>query len=146
MKNSELNVGNVASIKKPAQIEISGFEHADDGAHMIEWLGKGKDFREFVVSDIEEELYAQDPNSLLLSVNCTAKPEYETKLLRENEASQKGILTRFSVTFPIMLRVKAGNGAVWNLNVKHNYHANNLDVPGSHKVQLNFTIVSQATE
>jgi hypothetical protein len=144
MKNTESNVGYVASVKRPAQIEIAGFERADEAAHMIEWLGKGKDFRQFVVNDIEGELYAQDSNSQLLSVNCTTKPEYETKLLRQNDASQKGILTQFSVTFPIMLRVKAGNGAVWDLNVKHNYHASNLDVPGNHKVRLNFTIVSQA--
>jgi len=113
---------------------------------MIEWLGKGKDFRQFIVNDIETELYAQDSNSQLLSVNCVAKPECETKLIRQNEADQKGILTQFSVTFPVVLQVKAGNSGVWRLNVKHNYSASNLNVPGNHKLRLNFTIVSQSQE
>lgn len=145
MKNVAPNVIFVSSAKKPAQVEVSGFEHADDSAHMIEWLGKGKDFRLFITSDVEAELYAQDPGSQLLSINCTAKPEYQTKLLRQSDRGQ-GILSEFSVTFSIMLRVMAANGVVWSLGVRHNYHASNLEVPGNHKLQLNFTIVSHASE
>ncbi len=146
MKSSELNAGYVALVKKPAQIKICGFERADEGAHMIEWLGKGKDFRQFVVNDIEEELYAQDPNSQLLSVDCIAEPEYETKLLRQNEAFHKGVVAQFSVTFPILLSVKAGNGVVWDLSIKHSYHASNLDDPAKRKLRLNFTITAQSRE
>lgn len=146
MKNSVSNTDSVASVKGPAQIEVSGFEYADDSVHMIEWLGKGSDFRQFIANDIETELYAQDQGSQLLSVNCVAKPEYETKLLRQDDISQKAILAQISVTFPLTLRVRATNGVVWNLKVKHNYHAMNLDVPGKHKLKLNFTIIAQLAE
>ena len=141
MKKTISSIDSVASVKKPARIEVAGFEQADDSIHMIEWLRKGKDFREFIVNDIESELYAQDQGSQLLSVKCKMKPEYETKILRENEGASKAIVTELSVTFPILLRVRAANDVVWDLEVQHNYHATNLDLPDQFNLQLNFTII-----
>jgi hypothetical protein len=142
--NSMPNAISVASLKKPAQIAVAGFAQADESAHMIEWLGKGRDFRKFVANDIEAELYAQDPGAQLLSVQCVGKPEYVTKLLRQDDEPQKGILTQFSVTFPLNLQVRAANGVVWSLSVRHSYHASDLHIPGKHKLRLNFMVEGQA--
>lgn len=141
MEKTILTINSVASVKKPARIEIAGFEQADESIHMIEWLRKGKDFRGFIVHDIESELYAQDQGSQLLSVKCKTKPEYETKIRRENDRASKAIVTQLSVTFPVSLRVKAANDVVWELDVQHNYHATNLDIPDQFNLQLNFTVV-----
>jgi hypothetical protein len=135
----------VLSQHVPEQVEVSGFGTVDDSVHMIEWIRKGKDFRQFIVNDIEAELYAQDQGAQLLSVNCKAKPDFETKL-KPDPSGRQGIVTYFSVTFPILLRVKAANGAIWKLEVQHNYQASNLDVPDKFQLRLNFTIIGHEAE
>jgi hypothetical protein len=145
MEISENSKKFVASQHVPERIEVSGFEAADDSVHMLEWMRKGRDFRQFVINDIETELYAQDANSQLLSVNCKAKPNFETKVKTSQDA-QSGVVTQFLAAFPVSLRVRAGNGAVWRLDVEHSYQATNLDVPGEFQLRLNFTIVGHQVE
>src|SRR4030065_2059151 len=131
---------SVASLKNGSFVEISGFEAVDESTHMIVWLGKGKEFRKFVVNDVETELYAQDKGAQLLSVHCKSTPKYETKARPNNDRTSKAIVTSFSVTFPLAVRVRASNGEVWRLDVNHNYVATNLDEPGQQKLALNFGI------
>lgn len=145
MEKIENSRNFVESQHIPAQIEISGFEAADDSLHMLEWMRKGKDFRQFVIHDIETELYAQDASSQLLSVNCKAKPNFETKVKTDHQG-QSGVVTQFFAAFPISLRVRAANGAVWRLDVEHSYQATNLDVPDQFQLRLNFTIVDHQAE
>jgi hypothetical protein len=145
MDNSEKVETFVISQHIQNQVEVSGFEAVDDSVHMIEWLRKGRDFRQFVVCDIESELYAQDSGAQLLSVNCKAKPNFETKVKTDSNG-RSGIVTQFSVTFPVSLRVKSANGAIWKLDVEHNYHATNLDFPDKFQLRLNFTIVGSQAE
>ena len=127
------------------RVETSGFETADGSVHMLEWMRKGRDFRQFVVHDIETELYAQDAGSQLLSVNCKARPNFETKVKTDHQG-QSGVVTQFFVTFPISLRVRAANGAVWRLDVEHGYQATNLDLPDKFQLRLNFTITGHQAE
>ncbi|MBX9432384.1 hypothetical protein KY487_24425 [Ralstonia pseudosolanacearum] len=129
----------VASLHAPNQVKISGFEAADESVHMIEWLRRGRDFRSFVTHDVEQELYAQDRAAQLLALHGEAPPALETKVRREL-ATNKGIVTYFSVTFHISLRVQAGDGRVWRLRVQHNYQASGLDVAGKFQLRLNFTV------
>ena len=83
----------VPSINPPSQVEASGFEQADDAAHMIAWLGRGPDFRRFVVNDIESELYRQTPGAQLLAVRCREKPELRTTASQESP-SQGAVVWR----------------------------------------------------
>ncbi|WP_338768680.1 hypothetical protein [Massilia sp. METH4] len=129
----------------PERIEVLGFEAADDSVHMLAWLRKGKDFRQFVVNDIETELYAQDANSQLLSVNCKEKPTFDTKVKTDQQA-KTGVVTQFRAAFPVSVRVRSGNGAVWRLEVEHSYQAINLDVPDKFQLRLDFTIVGHQIE
>lgn len=128
-----------ASLHAPNQIKISGFEAADESVHMIEWLRRGRDFRGFVIHDVEQELYSQDQAAQLLELHCELPPTLETKV-RRDLAANKGIVTYFSVTLHISLRVQAGDGRVWRLRVQHNYQASGLDVPGKFQLKLNFTV------
>nr|CUV58174.1 conserved protein of unknown function [Ralstonia solanacearum] len=128
-----------ASLHAPNKIKISGFEAADESVHMIEWLRRGRDFRGFVIHDVEQELYSQDQAAQLLELHCELPPTLETKV-RRDLAANKGIVTYFSVTFHISLRVQAGDGRVWRLRVQHNYQASGLDVPGKFQLKLNFTV------
>ena len=146
MFSSIAHAANVPSMHKGMSVSVSGFESVDKSTHMIAWLGKGKNFREFVVQDAEAELYAQDKGAQLLSVNCKSTPQYETHALPQNDRTSKAILSKFSVTFPLAIRVRASNGKVWRLDVNHNYLATDLDKPGQHKLTLNFGIVDQHAE
>ncbi|MGE8179851.1 hypothetical protein [Pseudomonas fluorescens] len=145
MENIESSRGSIASLHVPEQIEVSGFEAADDSVHMLEWMRRGRDFRQFVVHDIETELYAQDDSSQLLSVSCKAKPHFETKVKTDCQ-SESGRVTQLFVVFPISLRVRVANGVVWKLDVEHSYQATDLDVPGKFKLRLNFTIIGHLAE
>jgi hypothetical protein len=145
MEKTENSRNLVDSLHLPARIDISGFEVVDDSVHMLEWMRKGPDFRQFVVHDIETELYAQDASSQLLSVNCKAKPNFETKVKTDHQG-QNGVVTQFFASFPISLRVRAANGTVWKLDVEHSYQATNLDVPDKFQLRLNFTITGHQAE
>jgi hypothetical protein len=146
MCSTAAHAASVASLRKGLSVEISGFELADDGAHMIAWLGKGKDFRQFIVNDVETELYAQDKTAQVLSVRCKSTPRYETRARPDNDGSSKAVVTSLSVTFPLVVRVRASNGKVWQLDINHNYFGTNLDVPAKRKLDLNFGIVGQNAE
>ena len=98
-----------------------------------------------MIHDIETERYAQDASSQLLSVNCKAKPNFETKVKTDHQG-RSGLVTQFLVTFPISLRVRAANGSVWRLDVEHSYQATNLDVSDKFQLRLNFMIVGHQAE
>ena len=116
MEKIESSRGGIASLHVPEQIEVFGFEAADDSVHMLEWMRRGRDFRQFVVHDIETELYAQDDSSQLLSASCKAKRNFETKVKTDCQ-SESGRVTQLFVVFSISLRVRAANGVVWMLDV-----------------------------
>ncbi|MBD9597773.1 hypothetical protein IB270_33660 [Ensifer sp. ENS05] len=68
----------IPSLNVPLDIELTGFSNGDEVIHMIAMLGRGKDFRRFVVRDVEAELYAQTPNAQLLSITCKTEPRLKT--------------------------------------------------------------------
>ena len=52
-----------------------------------------------------------------------------------------------SVTFPVTVRVAAADGAIWNLEIQHNYDATNLHLrDGRRQIRLNFTIIAHLLE
>ncbi|CAJ0822884.1 hypothetical protein [Ralstonia flaminis] len=135
---------HVASLKVPNQILVTGFEACDSAAHMIEWLGRGKDFRTFVIHDIEGELYAQDRASQLLAVHCKMPPVLETKV--RQGATGEGIVTGLLVTFPVTLKVSSGDGQRWVLDVMHGYRASDLDVAEKFQLRMDFTVEGSQLE
>ena len=137
---------SVPSLNKGSNVEITGFDVVDESVHMIEWLGKGKDFRKFVVNDVEAELYSQDTGSQLLSVHCKAPPDYKTGTLPNKDGTSIATVTKFSVTFPLVVKVRASNGKIWKLSIEHNYLATNLNIPGQHRLKLNFKVIDQNAE
>jgi hypothetical protein len=135
---------SVASSKVPVRIAVKGFELASEGAHMIEWLGRGTDFRSFVASDIEAELYAQDPGAQLLSLECTATPEYETRAVPRNDGTTLASVTYFAVTFPLVAQVVSSGRETWRLEIRHGYIHSNMDKPAERKLHMQFQIVAQS--
>jgi hypothetical protein len=141
MSNPITGAASVQSLNDGLMVEVSGFDVVDESVHMIEWLGKGKDFRKFVANDVEAELYAQDIGSQLIAVHCKATPDYKTGALPNNDGTTIATLTQFSATFPLVVKVRASNGKIWNLGIEHNYVATNLNIPGQHRLKLNFKVV-----
>lgn len=146
MSITTAGAASVPSSNKGSNVEITGFDVVDESVHMIEWLGKGKDFRKFVVNDVEAELYSQDKGSQLLSVHCKATPGYKTGALPNKDGTSIATVTQFSVTFPLAVKVRASNGKVWKLGIEHNYVATNLNIPSQHRLKLNFKVVDQNAE
>lgn len=136
----------IPSINPPHQIEASGFELADEAAHMIAWLGRGSAFRQFVANDIESELYRQTPGAQLLSIRCNAKPDFRTTAIQDG-SGQNVVATDVSVTFPVTVRVKAADGAIWKLDIQHNYDATSIHLhDGRRQLRLNFAITAHVQE
>ena len=107
--------------------------------------GRGKDYRSFVVADIEKSLYEQQPGSQLLKIECTGEPELLTGALPQNDDENKAIITKLSVTFPLKATVNL-SGAVWVLNIDQNYYAVNLNKPAERKLTQNFTVKGSAKQ
>ncbi|MFB9035033.1 hypothetical protein ACULMG_01060 [Xanthomonas arboricola pv. corylina] len=141
-----INMNRIQSLHPGHAIELIGFERADDSVHMIGWLRKGFEFRNFVVNDLEVELYAQNPDSQLLSVICKTDLLYETQARRVPGNEVTGVLTAMSVTFPLEVRVRAGNGVVWQLDVMQAYKATNMDLDSDFRLNLDLNIVSSRTQ
>jgi hypothetical protein len=145
MSKKEKDTLGVESVHVPERIFISGFDMAHTGAHMLEWLRRDTDFENFVVRDIENELYAQDTTSQLLSVHCMAQPVFETKV-RIDGNSQSGAVTQLLVKFHLCLRVRASNGILWKLEVALSYQAINIDMPDEFQLRLSFTILDHQVD
>jgi hypothetical protein len=141
---SVISDNEVASLKEPARISISGFEVADESAHMFEWLGRGHDFRTFVTRDVERELYAQDAGAQLISIACVDKPDLETRLMPRNDGTTLATLTSFRVVFKLSVLVAASNGTRWRLDLRPSYFASNLDQPSERKLQYQFSVAGSA--
>lgn len=137
---------SIPSLNPQHVIDIYGFDSADDISHMIEWLRKGRNFREFVVRDVEEELYAQDRGAQLLSLTCKSKPDCKTKARRQVAGGSNVVVTEALITFPLQVRVKASDGVIWDLEIMHQYHATCMDVPDEFKLRLNFTVMAHQPE
>jgi len=136
----------IPSINPPNQVEAWGFEQADDAEHMIAWLGRGSDFRCFVVNDIESELYCQTPGAQLLTVRCNDKPDLKTTVLQD-DPGQDAIVTGVSVTFPLTVQVRMADSAIWKLDIQHNYDATNIHLRDDRRqLRLNFTITAHFQE
>jgi len=88
----------VQSINPDRQVSVSGADAAAGATHMYAWLGRGSDFPDFVVNDIEEELYRQTPGAQVLEVWFTGEPDLKTRAARE-ENGARAIVTGLSVTF-----------------------------------------------
>lgn len=145
MGDSIVRTDRIASTNLPNEIALFGFEMAESSAHMMAWLGRGSDFRKFVVNDLESELYSQTPGAQLLAVTCNEKPEFET-VVRRGPSGQEAIVTGLSVTFSLTLRVRAADGARWKLLIRHNYEATHLEKRGARQLRLNFTILGHELE
>lgn len=136
----------VQSLNSPIQVDVCGFEAAGDYVHMMEWLGRGPRFWEFMTSDIEAELYRQTPGAQLLSVICNEEPQFSTTAYREQNGGA-AIVTAFSAVFPLILRVRTADGAIWRLNIRQGYETNNMHLDDRKRhVQVNFTVVTQQRE
>ena len=135
----------VPSINPPHQIDASGFERAASVAHMIAWLGRGSDFQRFVANDLETELYRQTPGAQLLAVWCQKEPELTTTAMQSEDG--QGIVTDLSVTFPVTIRVRAEDGAIWKLDIEHSYHATNVHLnDGRRTISLDVRIMAHFQE
>lgn len=146
MLSSLAHAAEVPSLHNGFVVSLSGFECGDESVHMVEWLGKGRDFRKFVIHDAEGELYSQDKGAQLLSAHCRANPKYETRALPKNDGTSIAVVKSVSVTFPLELRVRSSDGKVWRLDVNQNYVASELNRPGRRKLTLNFGIVGSNAE
>lgn len=141
MEHSAGSAEIVPSINPPHQVSVTGFELADEAAHMIAWLGKGQEFRRFVTNDLEAELYRQTPGAQLLSVKCNARPELRTKAIQA-APGQGAIVTDVCVTFLVTVEVRASDGALWFVDIRHNYEASDIHRRGLRKLRLNFGVVA----
>ena len=130
----------IASLNKPHRIEASGFEYADDVAHMISWLGRGGSFRQFVTNDVEGELYAQTPGGQLLSIICKGPLKLQTRAMEQR--GQTAVVTGLSVVFPLSLHIKTADDVLWKLDVEHGYDAVNIHLKdGRRTLTQNFVVV-----
>jgi hypothetical protein len=132
------------TIANPNQIiEFVGFECGNKDRHMIEWLGLGSDYKEFVTKEIKSELYKQQPNSKLSKLECKAEPELLTKVFDQSKNDKEGILTEFSVTFPVEATIELG-GSTWILSIEQNYIIKNMETIDNRKITKNFNIKGSA--
>ena len=136
----------VPSLNAPKQVETSGFELAGRAGHMLAWLGKGNDCRRFIVNDIEDGLYAQAPGGQVLEVHCNDTPEFTTTAQTNDNASNAPV-PGFRIVFPLTVRVRTPQGAVWKLDVQHSYEATDRGTgDGQTDVRMQFVVRSHEQE
>ncbi len=137
----------INSLHKMQKVTAIGFDGVtEQDLEMIKWLRKGDDVAQFVISDVENELYAQDGGSQLLSVHCLKRPEFQTKALKKHPNDTQVIVSRFTAIFPLLVEVQSAGGAIWKLEVQHSYHASNMEMPDNFALRLDFMITDHRQE
>ncbi len=131
---------SISSITNKTKVELIGFECAEKITEKVAILGFGSDYRVFVTKDIEEALYRQQPDSQLISLECTREPEYTTmKLSSRNDDAIEDDSEGVSVTFFLKAEVKL-SGTIWLLNISHEYFAQDSGVQGKSDVTKTFEV------
>ncbi len=131
---------SIGSLNSGKTVEVVGFDCADERMHMIDWLGLGTNYRSFVISDVEEALYAQKPDSQLLKIECITTPEMLTAVLPNEGDVSKAVLTKFSAIFPLKATVRF-SGEIWILTIDQNYLAEDMEIPEGKKLTKKFTVI-----
>ena len=123
----------------------SGFECATEALSVLPLLGRGTDFPQFLLTDIENELIRQVPMSKLVSATCTAPPEVLVSTLASESGEPENdpqVLTKLRVEFYLDLVVNTGTSEL-PLTVEHIYFAENLDTTDNRKVTKKFVVLPQ---
>jgi hypothetical protein len=137
-----LHAETVDSIHKGKSITISSLNCADTIMNVIPMLGRGPDFPQFLVADVETELDRQQKGSQLLSLECLAEPKIKASSVPLMDDPTKSILIRLSVSFPLKLVVgnKSDKKMAMELSVNQNYFVENINTPEKTKVTQNFIV------
>jgi hypothetical protein len=132
------------SIHQDKIIEANGFECADSAVDVLDILGRGPNFPNFLINDVETELSRQNKSSQLVSIRCTGEPELKAGSVALENDESKTILSKLSVTFPLELEVMHNSNVknMMHLVVDHNYLVENLDKDNQTKVTQNFIVKS----
>ena len=112
-------MGTIASVNPGQQIRTDGFEQADSAAHMLAWLRRPGSVEEFVVGDVEAELYRQTPNAQLLSLHLVDVPVVETQA-RPVEGARQAAVEAFEATMSLIAEVNR-DGERWMLSLNVRY-------------------------
>lgn len=120
-------------------IDVSGFECADESLQALPYLGRGDDFPNFLIADVNEELKRQQASSILVSIKCTGIPELKAATSDTTGKDSKKLLSTLSMTFPLDLEIKNGTD-VTKLTVAINYFVEHLDTSTANTVTKNFIV------
>lgn len=132
----------MASIHEGQRIAVSGFDCANDSLNVIPLLGRGTNFPQFIVADVETELERQNKGSQLISISCTGKATLEASQVPMPNEPDKSMISGLSMTFPIELEVTNEGGTI-TLTIEQNYSVEGLDSDDIPRVTQNFVVKNQ---
>jgi hypothetical protein len=127
------------SIHEGKEVDASGFECADSAMHVMDILGRGPDFPNFIISDVETELNRQNKGAHLLSIKCVGEPKLMANSNAVDSDNSQIVLATLSLTFPLQVEVKNGN-SIMALEVEQNYTVEGLDTGTLPNVTQNFIV------
>ncbi|ABG41743.1 hypothetical protein Patl_3237 [Paraglaciecola sp. T6c] len=133
------------SIHESKTVEASGFECAEEALHVMDVLGRGPKFPEFLIKDVEIELNRQNKGAHLVSISCVGKPELMARNVADSQNnSGQSVLSALSVSFPLHLEVQNREGVknTTSLDIEQNYLVENLDTGNLPTVTQNFIVKS----
>lgn len=133
---------SIESIHAGKQIQISGFDCANDSLNVIPLLGRGTNFPAFIIADVEKELERQSKGSQLLSISCVGEPKLEASQVPVPNEPDKGMLAGLSMTFPLTLELTNGGGHM-SLSIEQNYSVEGLDTDEIPHLTQNFIVKDQ---
>jgi hypothetical protein len=133
------------SIHAGKTVEASGFECAEDAMHVMDVLGRGPKFPEFLIKDVETELNRQNKGAHLVSISCVGEPKLMASNVADSQnSSGQSVLSALSVSFPLHLEVQNRQGAknTTSLDIEQNYLVENMDKGTLPTVTQNFVVKS----
>ena len=119
-----------------------GFECAQEAMNVIPLLGRGDNFPDWLLRDIDTELKRQASTSQLLKATCTAAPKVSAAVLPndENDTKQGNVLSQLRIEFYLDLIVNTGNRDI-PLKIEQVYLANHLETIEKRTVTQKFVVV-----
>jgi hypothetical protein len=130
------------SIHEGKNVEANGFECADNVIHLIPYLGRGSDFPDFLIQDIESELKRQVMTSHLLNIKCLDEAQLIMSGQPVDDNNEQTAISTLSITF--LLNIEVGSTDNFKaLEVEQNYTVENLGTSTLPTLTQNFNVKSR---
>lgn len=126
------------------QVEVINLNCANEYIELLPYLGRGINFPQFLVEDVNHALIKQNSASVLKRIECHSDVMVKTEVVAVEGAKYQA-LSALEMVFPLFIDVQ-NSGKLYRLTVNHRYNSVNLELPAKRSTSQLFEVLQQETK